>query len=229
LVWLPRARKRASDFVAFLEQLAQAYPVGELVLVMDNVITHDAKLVRQWLAGPDHARCRVLWLPQYSAHEHNPIEREWGLLKDAVAADGLHGSIDELVTAAEHFFATTALPAPTSAVVAAEALRRPLENQAILLLRCLGGVGVRRGGHPGSARRGGRPMRRPLRTLLEQLHLQPAAERLDRWLARAAEQALSVPDCLAGLLEEERVARQTAETARRLRQAHFPFAVLIPR
>jgi transposase len=112
VVWLPRARKRASDFVAFLEQLAQAYPVGELVLVMDNVITHDAKLVRQWLAQPDQARFRVLWLPKYSAHEHNPIERVWGLLKDAVAANRLHGSIDELVAAAEHFFATTSLPAP---------------------------------------------------------------------------------------------------------------------
>ena len=33
-------------------------------------------------------------------------------LKDAVAANRLHGSIDELVAAAEHFFATTSLPAP---------------------------------------------------------------------------------------------------------------------
>ena len=117
VVWLPRARKRASDFVAFLERLAQAYPVGELVLVMDNVITHDAKLVRQWLAQPDHARFRVLWLPKYSAHEHNPIERVWGLLKDAVAANRLHGSIDELVAAADRFFATTARswPAPPPA------------------------------------------------------------------------------------------------------------------
>jgi transposase len=112
VVWLPRARKRAGDFVAFLDQLARAYPVGEVVLVMDNVITHDAKLVRHWLAHPDHARFRVLWLPKYSAHEHNPIERVWGLLKDAVAANRLHGSIDELVAAAEHFFATTAFPAP---------------------------------------------------------------------------------------------------------------------
>lgn len=121
VVWLPRARKRASDFIAVLEQLAQAYPVGEVVLVLDNVITHDAKLVRHWLAQPDQARFRVLWLPKYSAHEHNPIERVWGLLKDAVAANRLHGSIDELVAAAEHFFATTSLPAPTPAVAPTEA------------------------------------------------------------------------------------------------------------
>jgi transposase len=110
VVWMPRPRKRATDFVAFLDHLARAYPVGELVLVLDNVITHDAKLVRQWLADPAQARFRVLWLPKYSAHEHNPIERIWGLLKDAVAANRLHGSIDELVAAAERFFATTTFP-----------------------------------------------------------------------------------------------------------------------
>jgi transposase len=128
VVWLPRVRKRASDFVAFLDQLAQAYPVGELVLVMDNVITHDAKLVRQWLAQPDHTRFRVLWLPKYSAHEHNPIERVWGLLKDAVAANRLHGSIDELVAAADRFFATPSRswPAPLPAGVPAE----PLQQEA---------------------------------------------------------------------------------------------------
>lgn len=126
LVWLPRARKRASDFVAFLEILAQTYPVGELVLVMDNVITHDAKLVRQWLAQPDHTRFRVLWLPKYSAHEHNPIERVWGRLKDAVAANRLHGSIDELIAAAARFFATPSWSgaAPTPAGLAGPLLQQ---------------------------------------------------------------------------------------------------------
>ena len=105
-------RKRALDFVAFLDHLAAAYPVGDIVLVLDNVVTHDAKLVRQWLARPDHARCRLLWLPKYSAHEHNPIERVWGLLKDAVAANRLHGSIDALVAEAERFLATRQFAAP---------------------------------------------------------------------------------------------------------------------
>ena len=42
---LIRPRKRAVDFIAFLDHLAQAYPTGEVVLVLDNVITHDAKLL----------------------------------------------------------------------------------------------------------------------------------------------------------------------------------------
>jgi transposase len=109
---LVRPRKRAAQFVEFLEALAVAYPVGEVILVLDNVITHDAKLVRAWLARPEHARFRFLWLPKYSAHEHNPIERVWGLMKDAVAANRLHGSIDLLVEEADRFFATTTFQAP---------------------------------------------------------------------------------------------------------------------
>jgi transposase len=107
-----RPRKRAADFVAFLDHLARAYPTGDVVLVLDNVLTHDAKLVRAWRAQPQHARFRLLWLPKYAAHEYNPIERVWGLLKDQVAANRLQGSIDALVTAAERFFATRRFQAP---------------------------------------------------------------------------------------------------------------------
>jgi len=121
---LIRPRKRAVDFVAFLERLALAYPVGEVVLVLDNVVTHDAGLARAWLARPEHARFRLLWLPKYAAHEHNPIERAWGLLKDAVAANRLHGSIDALTAAAERFLAETRLNAPHPATAAAAAPTR---------------------------------------------------------------------------------------------------------
>ena len=109
---LVRPRKRAAQFVEFLEALAVAYPIGEVILVLDNVITHDAKLVRAWRARPEHARFRFLWLPKYSAHEYNPIERVWGLMKDAVAANRLHGSIDLLVEEATRFFAATTFQAP---------------------------------------------------------------------------------------------------------------------
>ncbi len=115
-----QTRKLAVHFVAFLEHLAAAYPTGEVVLVLDNVITHDAKVVRRWLA--EHPRFRVLWLPKYSAHEHNPIERVWGLLKDKVAANRLHGSIEELVATAERFLTETAFAAPAPAPERAPAI-----------------------------------------------------------------------------------------------------------
>ncbi|HXI15042.1 MAG TPA: IS630 family transposase [Chloroflexota bacterium] len=112
LYYAVQPKKLAVHFVAFLEQLTWAYPTGEVGLVLDNVITHDAKLVRAWLARPEHARIRVLWLPKYSAHEHNPIERVWGLLKDAVAANRLAGSMDALVAEAHRFFAHATFTAP---------------------------------------------------------------------------------------------------------------------
>ena len=119
LAHLVRPRKRAVDFVAFLVVLARTYPHGEIVLVLDNVITHDAKLVRQWLAQPAHTRFRLLWLPKYAAHEHNPIERVWGLLKDHVAANRLYGSIEALVAAGERYLTQTPFGPP------APALHRP--------------------------------------------------------------------------------------------------------
>jgi transposase len=101
--WADHERKLAVHFRAFLQQLAAAYPTGPLYLAMDNVQMHDAKVVRAWLAT--NPRVRVLWLPTYAAHEANPVERIWGLLKDEVAANRLAGSIEELVAQARRFLA----------------------------------------------------------------------------------------------------------------------------
>ena len=99
-------RKLAVHFVAFLRQIAAAYPTGPLYLAMDNVKMHDAKVVRAWLAA--HPRMQVLWLPKYAAHEVNPVERIWGLMKADVAANRLAGSIEELAAKARRFFADLA-------------------------------------------------------------------------------------------------------------------------
>jgi hypothetical protein len=62
---------------------------------------------------------QVLWLPKYTAHETNPAERIWGLMKDAVAANRLAGSIGELVANAKRFFDHELLPHPVTLPVAA--------------------------------------------------------------------------------------------------------------
>jgi transposase len=95
-------RKLAIHFVAFLEQLAAAYPAQRLYLALDGAPAHTAKVVQRWLAA--HPRVSVLRLPTYAAHHENPVERIWGLMKDAVAADRLEGSITVLVMAARKFF-----------------------------------------------------------------------------------------------------------------------------
>jgi len=100
--WADHERKLAVNFVAFLDRLAAAYPEGPIFLVMDGAPTHTAKVVAAWLAA--YPRAQALWLPGYSAHEANPAERIWGLMKDAVAANRLAGDLDLLVAAARRFF-----------------------------------------------------------------------------------------------------------------------------
>jgi transposase len=99
-------QKLSVHFVSFLQRLATAYPTGTLYLALDTAPTHTAKVVGKWLAA--HPRVHVLWLPKYAAHEVNPVERIWGLMKAAVAADRLAGSIEELTAAARRFFADLA-------------------------------------------------------------------------------------------------------------------------
>lgn len=100
------ARKRAVEFVAFLEQLAAAYPERPLLLVLDNASIHTAKVVAAWLA--DHPTVELLALPAYSGHEQNPVEKVWWRLKEKVAANRLHGSLDDLVATVHAFFASFA-------------------------------------------------------------------------------------------------------------------------
>jgi transposase len=95
-------RKRAVEFLAFLDQVAAAYPGRSLYLVLDNASIHKAKAVRTWL--DDHPRVQLLYLPAYSGHKHNPVEKIWWRLKDQIAANRLHGSIDALVEAVHDFF-----------------------------------------------------------------------------------------------------------------------------
>lgn len=102
LHWVDHDRKLASHFVAFLQQLAEAYPTGRLILAPDNWSMHNAKIVRTWLAA--NPGVELLWLPKYAADEVNPIERIWGLMKAAVAANRLAGDIGALTLPAQRFF-----------------------------------------------------------------------------------------------------------------------------
>lgn len=96
--------KKAVDFIAFLEKLTSAYPDRPMHLVLDNAGIHHAKLVQEWLK--EHTRVHLLVPPAYSGHRYNPIAKVWWHLKQRVAANRLHGSIDELVNSVHHRFAT---------------------------------------------------------------------------------------------------------------------------
>lgn len=94
--------KRSIEFLAFLEHLVAACPGCPLVLLLDNASIHKAKCVHAWLT--EHPQVHLLYLPAYSGHKHNPVEKVWWRLKDRIAADRLHGSIDALVEAVHEFF-----------------------------------------------------------------------------------------------------------------------------
>lgn len=96
--------KKTLDFIAFLEKLLSAYPGRPMYLVLDNASIHHAKLVEAWLE--EHTRLELLFLPTYSGHKYNPIEKVWWHLKQQVAANRLHGSIEVLVGAVDRYFAS---------------------------------------------------------------------------------------------------------------------------
>jgi transposase len=96
-------RKRAAHFLAFLQRLLALYPQGPVYVALDSAPIHTARLIEQWLA--DQSRVTALWLPKYAAHEHNPVERIWGLMKGAVAANRPAGTMDALIQAARDFLA----------------------------------------------------------------------------------------------------------------------------
>jgi transposase len=100
--WVDHDRKLAVSFGDFLDELLAAYPVGPVSLVLDSAPTHIAKVVQRWVLA--HPRVQLLWLPKDAAHEVNPTERIWGLMKDKVAANRLAGDIDSLVAQARRFF-----------------------------------------------------------------------------------------------------------------------------
>jgi transposase len=97
------ARKRSVDFLAFLTSLLAAYPLGKLSVLVDNARIHTSKAVKLWLA--QHPRLELVYLPTYSGHQLNPVEKVWWALKGEIAANRCFKSLEELDAAIHRFFA----------------------------------------------------------------------------------------------------------------------------
>jgi|SRR5215207_2011723 transposase len=95
-------RKGAIEFIHFLDRLLQLYPGRPILLILDNASFHTARPVTRWLAH--HPRLELLFLPTYSGHRHNPVEKVWWRLKDQVAANRLHNDLVALGAAIRAFF-----------------------------------------------------------------------------------------------------------------------------
>ncbi|GAA5122009.1 hypothetical protein GCM10025762_43590 [Haloechinothrix salitolerans] len=88
-----KPRHRHQEFLAFLRQLARAYPGQELHLVMDNYATHKRVEVRDWLAA--NPRIHVHFTPT-SGSWLNLIEVWFGIIECQAIRRGSFRSVRDL-------------------------------------------------------------------------------------------------------------------------------------
>jgi putative transposase len=100
--------KRSIDYIAFLEQILLAYPTGRIKLIVDNGSIHKSAATCTWLAL--HPRLSCVFLPTYSGHLLNPIEKVWWLLKQHVAANRNYANLDQLIAAIQRWLTFEATP-----------------------------------------------------------------------------------------------------------------------
>jgi transposase len=98
--YLVREHMAKEDFIAFLEYLLTIYS-GPIILIVDNYSSHTAGVVQTWLAA--QSRLQLFYLPTYCSHL-NPVENIWLRLKNEIAANRLHGSLQRLLDGVAGFF-----------------------------------------------------------------------------------------------------------------------------
>ena len=94
--------KRSTDFIAFLTHILDAYPTGQIFMLVDNASIHASQLLRAWLA--QQPRLELIYLPTYSGHLLNPVEKVWWALKGEIAANRCFKSLLDLDRAIQRFF-----------------------------------------------------------------------------------------------------------------------------
>jgi transposase len=93
-------RHRHQEFLAFLKQLARAYPGRDLHIVCDNYATHKHPTVRAWLAR--HPRITLHFTPT-SGSWLNMVEIFFGIITRQAIRRGSFDSVRELVDAIRRF------------------------------------------------------------------------------------------------------------------------------
>lgn len=96
-------RKRSVEFIALLASLLTAYPVGPIYVIVDNAGIHTSKAVKKWLSL--HRRLELVYLPTYTGHRFNPVEKVWHALKGHIAANRSFRALAELDQAIRRYFA----------------------------------------------------------------------------------------------------------------------------
>ena len=126
-----RVRHTGADFLAFMRQVARAYPRRKLHVVLDNVSTHKTADVRAWLE--QHPRITFHFTPT-SASWMNQIETWFGILTSQAIRRGSFGSVEELIAMIDAFtrqWNTGSSPftwVKTADQILAKAVRKPPAN-----------------------------------------------------------------------------------------------------
>ncbi len=88
-----KPRHRHQEFLAFLKQVARAYPNQELHLVMDNYAAHKHKAVNEWLR--QHPRVVCHFTPTHASWM-NLVEVWFSMIERQAIHRGSFGSVKEL-------------------------------------------------------------------------------------------------------------------------------------
>jgi transposase len=88
-----KPRHRHQEFLAFLKQVARAYPDDELHLVMDNYAAHKRVEIRDWLAA--NSRIHVHFTPT-SGSWLNLVEVWFAIIEKQAIHRGTFGSVRDL-------------------------------------------------------------------------------------------------------------------------------------
>jgi transposase len=88
-----KPRHRHQEFLAFLKQVARAYPQRELHLVMDNYAAHKHPAVKAWLAA--NPRVHVHFTPTHASWM-NLVEVWFSLIERQAIHRGTFGSVKDL-------------------------------------------------------------------------------------------------------------------------------------
>lgn len=88
-----KPRHRRQEFLAFLKQVARAYPDRQLHLVMDNYAAHKTPEVRSWLES--HPRVVVHFTPTHASWM-NLVEVWFSIIERQAIHRGTFGSVKEL-------------------------------------------------------------------------------------------------------------------------------------
>jgi len=95
-----KPRHRHQEFLAFLKQVAKAYPRRQLHVVCDNYATHKHATVQAWLAK--NPRVQLHFTPT-SGSWLNLVECFFSIITRQAIRRGTFTSVDDLVTAIETY------------------------------------------------------------------------------------------------------------------------------